>query len=409
MLVIDKASSNGAIEMREKDLSAILRHAVTTTRFYKNRNGFKSLKDFPVVNKYIIRESFSSFVSNKFKEPDLIPVVTSGSTGTPFRVLHDRNKKLRNSADVVFFAQRAGYSLGDRLIYLKVWAKQRIKNPVNFWIANIIPVDVSGLNDSIIEDILRQMEDQDSTYNILGYASALELICKYLDKNNYGSVKANVRSVIAMSETLNDYTKRSIRKYFNTTAVSRYSNLENGIIAQQEPAGSGNYLINTASYVLEILKMGSDEPEEQGELGRIVVTDLFNYGMPLIRYDTGDIGAISKDHGNDGNMYLARVEGRKQDMLYGTDGSLISSYLVPYIFEEYTDIVQYQLIQTGEKEYTVKLNTASKFTQEMRLIKELKTCFGEEAVFDVKYVSEIPLLSSGKRKFMINELLKQAK
>jgi phenylacetate-CoA ligase len=405
VLVLNHASTREALQQQENNLSALLRHAVTTTPFYKN--GYPALKDFPVVNKSIIRESFNSFISNKFKESELIPVVTSGSTGTPFKVYHDRNKKLRNSADTIFFAHLSGYNVGDRMIYLKVWVNQNMKSFFRFWIENMKPVDVFRLNDVHLKDLLRSIENDQSPCVLIGYASALELVCKYLEKNCKDYVNTSVKSVIAMSETLNDFTKKNLQKYFHAPVVSRYSNLENGIIAQQEIAGLGRYVINTASYIVEILKMDSDEQAEPGQTGRIVVTDLFNYGMPLIRYDTGDIGVLSPDSKKAGNSYLAKVEGRKQDMLYDTQGNFISSYRIQFIFEEYPGIIQYQLIQTGWKEYVVKLNTDGIFKNEAKLIKELNSSLGEDAVFMVEYVSEIPLLSSGKRKMIINTLLQK--
>ena len=151
----------------------------------------------------------------------------------------------------------------------------------------MIPVDVFQLSDARIKDLLRHLENDSSPCVLVGYASALELVCQYLERNYKDHVKAHVLSVIAMSETLNDYTKITLQKYFHAPVVSRYSNLENGIIAQQEITGSGRYVINTASYFVEILKMDSDEQAEPGKTGRIVVTDLFNFGMPFIRYDTG--------------------------------------------------------------------------------------------------------------------------
>jgi phenylacetate-CoA ligase len=405
MLVLNHASSNEASQRQGKNLSAILRHAVTTTQFYKQKNGYRSLNDFAVINKSIVRESFDSFISSGFDKSELISVVTSGSTGTPFKVYHDKNKKLRNSADTIFFAQMAGYDLGYKLVYMKIFVKDKMKNPVSYWMENTIPVDVIRLNETQIEGLLRRMENNKSTYTIIGYSSALELVCKYLEKKKYGGVNANVKSVIAMSETLNDYTKETMQKYFSALVVSRYSNLENGIIAQQETAGSGRYLINTASYVVEILKMDSDEQAEPRQTGRIVVTDLFNYGMPLIRYDTGDIGAISQDSGKKRNMYLANVEGRKLDMLYDTKGNLVSSYMVYKNMWQFTEIIQYQLIQEGRKEYTLKINADGTFTKEAKIIKEFKEYLGKDAVFTVEYVSEIPLLSSGKRKMIVNNYL----
>jgi phenylacetate-CoA ligase len=154
--------------------------------------------------------------------------------------------------------------------------------------------------------------------------------------------------------------------------------------------------------------MDSDEQAEPGQTGRIVITDLFNYGMPLIRYDTGDIGAISQDSRKAGNMYLAKIEGRKIDMLYDTKGNLVSSYLVYKNMWQYTEIIQYQLIQEGRKDYTFKINTDKRFTKEEKLIKEFKAYLGNDAIFTIEYVSEIPLLSSGKRKMIVNNYLKKS-
>ena len=87
--------------------------------------------------------------------------------------------------------------------------------------------------------------------------------------------------------------KENLEKHFNTKVVSRYSNEEMGILAQQSNIEQNNaFNINWASYYVEILKMDTNEKANLGELGRIVITDLFNFSMPLIRYDTGDLGVF---------------------------------------------------------------------------------------------------------------------
>jgi phenylacetate-CoA ligase len=267
---------------------------------------------------------------------------------------------------------------------------------------NTIPVDVIHLNDQKIEELITRMQKDGSTFGILGYASALELICKYLDRKQPEPIKANVQSIITISESLNDYTKSTMRKYFGIPVVSRYSNLENGIIAQQEINGNPRFLINTASYYLEVLKMDLDEPAAEGELGRIVVTDLFNYAMPMIRYDTGDVGAMVTDPENPGKLYFSKIEGRKLDMLYDTKGEIVSSYIAYKNMWQYTDIKQYQLIQEGAKDYTFKINAEKSFNREAQLVQEFKSFLGTDANFKIEYVDEIPLLASGKRKKVVN-------
>ncbi|MES2847881.1 MAG: CoF synthetase [Bacteroidota bacterium] len=388
--------------LKQQKLSSLVKHAVATTSFYQQYKNYSSLNHFPVISKTIIRENFESFVSAAFTKEQQIPTVTSGSTGTPFKVLHHADKKKRNSADTMYFAQKAGYRIGDKLMYMKIWSANNKKATLPGIMQNMVPVDVITFNDKEVSALIKQMESDNSNFAFLGYSSALELICQWLEKTNHGKVKAKLSSAISMSETLNDHTKNTIEKYFGVPVYSRYSNLENGILAQQVPGSANRYLINTASYVLEIFKIDEDVPADAGELGRIVVTDLYNYAMPMIRYDTGDIGILSKDKDAAGNSYLDVVEGRKLDLLYATDGTLVSSYIVYKNMWQYTEILQYQLVQYGPKDYLFKINMEGTFTQEEKLIQEFKQYLGADANFTVEYVDEIPLLASGKRKKIAN-------
>jgi len=389
----------------EAYLKKILGHAVANCYYYSKFCDNLKLSSFPVINKNIIKENFDQFIADNFRDQKLYTIITSGSTGTPFKTFHDTNKKLRNYADTLFFAGITGYELGQRLIYLKIWVEKRMRSRAEYWFQNIVPVDVVHFNDTEIEMLLRKIEHSNSTFSILGYASAIELICKFLDKKDYPSVKAKVKSVIAISESLNDYTRSGIEKYFRVQVLSRYSNLENGIMAQQELNSSDRFLVNTASYHIEILKMDSDEPVKDGELGRIIVTDLFNYALPMIRYDTGDIGAMWSDPIYSFRKYLTKIEGRKLDLLYDTSGNLVSSYLVYKNMWQYTEIDQYQLIQESEKRYTFRINSKEPFTHEKKLTDEFKAFLGIDADFRIEYVSEIPLLASGKRKKIVSRLI----
>jgi phenylacetate-CoA ligase len=398
-LLLDSKNENAA-KNKEQKLLTLLNHTILTTSFYKQYNN--SLNDFPVISKTMIRENFAAFTSSAFTKEQQLPTVTSGSTGTPFKVLHHADKKKRNSADTMYFAQRAGYQIGDRLMYMKIWSANNKKASLPGVMQNMIPVDVITFNDTETAALIQRMESDSSSFAFLGYSSALENICRYLDKCNHAKVKTTLSSAISMSETLNDYTKQTIEKYFGVPVYSRYSNLENGILAQQVPGSEHRYLINTASYVLEIFKMNEDVPAAAGELGRIIITDLYNYAMPMIRYDTGDTGVLSTYKDNAGNSYLEVVEGRRLDLIYATDGTLVSSYIVYKNMWQYTEILQYQLVQYGAKDYLFKINMEGAFTKEEKLVMEFKQYLGHDANFKVEYVDEIPLLASGKRKKIAN-------
>jgi len=381
-----------------ESLSKLLYHAKSSTNYYSSFDA-TSLNSFPVNSKVIIKSNFESFLSVKFRDKRLIRMTTSGSTGTPFTVFQDRQKKIRNYSDTLFFSELGGFNLGNRLLYFKIWAKQKMQSPFRYWLQNIVPVDVLYLNETEIETLLQGLKKKSSQmHSVLGYVSALEQIIRYCEKNKITDLGVKFSGVITMSEGLSPETRQKLRELFKCQVVSRYSNLENGIIAQQE-ISSDNFLVNTASYILEIFHPERDEAVEDGFIGRIVVTDLYNYAMPMIRYDTGDFGVREIKNGK---VYLKTIEGRKLDLLFDTQGNLVSSYIMYKNMWQYTELDQYQLVQTGERSYEFKINCPKGFTREMQLVEEFKTYLGADADFKVIYVNEIPLLDSGKRRKTVN-------
>jgi len=391
-----------SLQIRKCYLDGLLAHARKTTPFYREVQG-EGITDFPVINKLLIRENFERFRSEDPQFERATTVVTSGSTGTPFALDIDRRKKDRNSADTIFFGKLAGFELGTKLYYFKIWNQVNRKNPVVAFVQNIVPYDVRKLGERDISRALKTLQNDRSDKALLAYASVYDAFCSYLEANGSEKIECNLKSVIAMSEPFSPVTKERIREHVGLDPVSRYSNVENGILAQQLPDSGGDFLINEASYFVEVLELDSDKPAREGTPGRIVITDLFNYHMPMIRYDTGDIGVLGSRHlkGADRPVFTS-IEGRRMDLLYDSTGSLVSSYVITNNMWKYLEIKQYQFIQTGEKEYLFKLNVDVPFEREKELVDEFSGYFGEGCSISVEYVKEIPLLDSGKRKKVVN-------
>ncbi|MCA0959863.1 CoF synthetase [Muricauda ruestringensis] len=387
-------------ERTKEPLTILLEHAVNETEYYKPYQGYGDLSDFPVMDKRIITSNFEKLLSKSKQRQKLYKTFTSGSTGTPFMVVQNKEKKIRNTADTIFFASKAGFTIGDKLLYVRLWSNKLSKSKVSSNMQNIVPINIDKLNDRYIQELLDSLKQDKSSKGWLGYPSALEKICDYLDKNKSKPLDCNVKSIIGMSENLSDHVRSRMWYYFNSPMVSRYSNLENGIIAQQS-IDSDHFTINWASYVLEILDFEKNEPVKDGELGRIVITDLYNHALPMIRYDTGDIGSITSK--TDGSIpVLKTVEGRKADILLNTSGNMISAYQFMGITVDFPDIDQIQYVQTGKTSYLIKLNTEKPFTGEEKLVLRCKEIMGAQATIDIEYVDEIPLLSSKKRKITKN-------
>jgi phenylacetate-CoA ligase len=147
-------ASKNKIDARRREL---LQYALNNVPYYKNKispSRVVVLESFPVINKNIIRDNVTDFTALGYDIKTLSKAVTSGSTGTPFFVYHDANKKARNTADTIYFGDRAGFTIGTNLYYLKIWTAVNKKNKFSALAENVAPIDVTQLSDENIEKLV---------------------------------------------------------------------------------------------------------------------------------------------------------------------------------------------------------------------------------------------------------------
>lgn len=389
---------------RNDHIVNLLEHARKTTPFYAENAKGTELSDFPVINKGTVRNNFDQFRSSLFVDAENTPVVTSGSTGTPFKLFHNKNKRCRNNADIIYFAKRGGFEIGSRLLYMKVWNDINKKSPLKLWMENIRPYSIFNYSDSDVQKLIEDLENDRSKKGMVCFASTCDVIVNYLDSVKAQPSNYNITSIITNSDALSNHTKDRMEHYFKIPVVSRYSNMECGMLAQQSCLGGYEFHVNWASFHVELLHPDKDIPAAPGEMGRVVITDLFNYCMPLIRYDTGDLAYMSENSKENGAPVLKSIEGRKVDLIKDTKDKVITSHIVTVNMWKYAELKQYQFAQRGAKEYVFRLNPWDTFPREEELIKEFKGYLGQDANIEIEYVEGIPLLSSGKRKLVVNEI-----
>ena len=392
--------SNGNLDF-EKDINDLLQHASNTTDFYKEYRG-KKLEDFPIINKMVIKENFNEIQSKQYKGKKLHKMSTSGSTGTPLTVVQDKNKRARVIAAVIFFGKLCGYTFGQRQMFLRVWVKSVKKSPIKKFIQNMITEDISNLNDSKLEEISTILEKDNKIRNILSYASTLEKLANYLEKKEKRSY--GLTSIISGSELLQENVREKLKETFKCNVVSRYANEENGILGQDCIENNHEIHLNLADYYFEFLKLEDDTPAEEGELARIVITDLWNYALPMIRYDTGDLAIVGKAECSlKSNLVIKEIFGRKVDLIYNTYEEPVSPHLITNNMWEVKGIKQFKFIQQDRFKYKILLNLEKdSVCNETDLINKFKKLMGENSEIEIEYTEEIPVLNSGKRKYIEN-------
>lgn len=395
---------------RQEYLKSIVKYAKENVPYYMRLSGLETLSDFPIVNKQKYLSDYDSFCVAKDRIPyqkgELHVQKTSGSTGTPFAVPQDTRCRMRRIAIIKGENEKIGFHSFDAMMHLRAvshyWNDSRdflyIKD-LNIWY-----VDNANLRASKISEIIKLINEKDINF-VRGYMTSLDMITRYMEERQ---LKFNHKvTFISVGELLQEWLRKRVVDYLKCDIISQYGNEENGIFGQSYINGSGRHInMNGAGCIVEVLKMNSDEPAEIGELGRVVVTDFTNYAFPMIRYDIGDLAAPCEYYPDGTIKSIDKLSGRVTDMIYNTQGEIIDIYnSIPTEIYNNPLVKQYQFIQTDEKEYLMNISTENDNvkTEEQKFIDKLKDVLGDDASVKINWVNELPVLSSGKRKIVINE------
>lgn len=381
------------------DLTDLLEYARKNSEYYANIEK-PDIKLFPVVDKQILKDNRDRIFVKEYADKETVTKKTSGSTGTPFAVEHCMDKWYRHVADLKYFGELAGYRDLDSLCYFRAMptASEEAQKRDNIW-----QLDICDLSEENLTKYYHFMIEK-KCVALLAYASSLETAVNFWSEK-FPENKLYVKTVICISETLTDTVREKLETYFGegVQVRARYSNTENGILGQ-EIGVPGRYTLNWASYYFEVLKLESDEPADEGELGRIVVTDLYNRAFPMIRYDTGDVAKISYRDGEYPCFY--DLMGRRMDLIHTAAGGVVSPFLISQTFKCAKGVAQWQFIQKTLKDYVVKIVVEEGHEKPTcdECIRSFKKILGEDVNIVIEYVDEVPVLNSLKRKLIISEL-----
>lgn len=381
----------------QRYLNDILTYAVTFSEFYKKYSGFKNLSDFPIMNKEKLKVYWDDIrVKQYVDKSDNCEKFTSGSTGTPFRMIMDRYKHCRWIAGNKVFRENVGVRSHEKTLYFSGNEADRNISIERMERDNVYYINRRYYDDITMENLLSHLR-KNGFVTLTAMASVLDALARYILSNSVPSYEGRFLGVFSVSETLKEHTRKTISEYFNCPVYVLYANEENGVLAVEDGTGLG-CRANIADFFFEVLSMESDTPAKDGEVGRLVITDYFNKAFPIIRYENGDL--VAKKVMENGSVYFTEVAGRKVDALYTTDGRMVHYFEAVSFLEPYLDIKQFQLIQEDFRHFIWVLNTENHSYEDL-ITQHSKTVFGPDSEYAFHYVSEIPKLGSGKSRMTV--------
>lgn len=351
----------------------------------------------PISTKGDINKNFNELISVKYDKENLIKVTTSGSYGTPMAFYRNKNKQLRQTAEVLYFGEKLDYFIGRNHAFIRGVSKSKLK----LLLQNEVHIDPTHLDSKSLQEIIEKIK---KTKFIIGFPSVIMSIIKYCKEAGVLSSEFNLIGIIATSEPLSESQRKAMAEFFACPVVARYATEELGIIANQ-CLDTEEYHINEASFIVEVLDKDSNNTLELGEEGRIIVTDLYSNAMPLVRYDTGDFGILEQGCtcGYKGKI-LKKITGRKIQNLIDVNGNEVSPFSINVKMKDYINIYQFQFIQENYNEYNMLLVVNESFDENENLLNDLRKILGKSANIKIEKVDDIAPLPSGKRPYIINKL-----
>ncbi|MGH7209914.1 MAG: phenylacetate--CoA ligase family protein [Acetobacteraceae bacterium] len=213
-----------------------------------------------------------------------------------------------------------------------------------------------------------------------------------------------VRAFWTSNEMLDAELRQLTREVLGKPIIDNYTSGECGYMALQCPACE-QYHVQSEVVFLEVLDE-NDRPCAPGQIGRVVVTPLHNFAMPLLRYAVGDEAEPGSPCAcGRGLPVLRRIVGRTIDYLLCPSGEK-RRVNFRYSLAAITAIREYQVAQIGLDRIEVRLVTARPLTgaEEARVLEMMAGEFGDEFRIKLAYPASIVRTQAGKLRTFVSEL-----
>ncbi len=399
-------------ELQWRRLRSLLQHAYDQCPFYAERfrragitpGDFRCLEDLralPPLEKHDIQEHGEAMVARDWPADDLIRNQTGGSTGTPVVFYLSRDRKCSRAAATLRHNRWAGWRVGDRAAVIwgapldrpAVGLRSRLRGwllrePLWLDTANLTAETMLGFHQALHHWRPRVL---------LAYARAAVLFARFLKARGLRAYRPH--SVVTSAEVLEDAERALLEEVFGCAVFNRYGCREVSVVASECPAHRGLHVMAEGLYLEIETPTG---PAAPGEMGSILVTDLLNRAMPLVRYRIGDLGSWAAGACPCGRSLprLERVAGRVTDFLVGCDGRLVSGvFLATYVVAQRPSLGQVQIHQDRAGAVVWRIKPGRDFCpiKDLEYLRRATRRFlGDGAAVDGEVVADLPVGPSGK-------------
>jgi phenylacetate-CoA ligase len=409
-------------DIQERKLRELIHQAYYHVAYYRDLfdqlglrpadiRSIEDLQKLPLLDKNKVRAHlYFDLLSDNHDKRKMLKITTSGSTGEPFVCYAEKHQLEMRWAATLRAMEWTGYRFGDR--QARLWHQtigmtlgQVIRERIDAIFNRRIFIPAYEMSDN---NLPRSMERLRKFRPVLidGYAESFNFLAHYIKQHALVGVKP--KGIISSAQALPYQSRKAIEAAFRCGVFDKYGSREFSGIAY-ESEGHDGHLVVAENYIVEILKEG--RPAAPGELGEVVITDLNNRCMPLIRYRIGDL-AVATDNSlpsscGRGLPRIGRIEGRTQAIIIGANGSYLPGTFFMHYFKDFDYVIrQFQIVQERLGHMTLKIVKADRFNEQLfgQILDGLRRYVGTEMEITVEFVDSIPLVRTGKHHATVSRL-----
>lgn len=393
----------------EKDnahrLLKIVSFAINQVPYYKKKyeSPPKTLVDFEeqigFLDKEILRHQRDDLLSPLFNKNKYDEVTTSGSTGEPsvFYLPKDRfykewayfheiwsSKGYNGQLRAVLRNHRLSASEDYRLhIFRKELVFDAYRNHPEYY--HVIWKTIRKFN-------IRYFQSYPHlAYNFFSYAARNQWDLSF------------IKGVFLSSEQFLPFQRKLLVEELGLPVLSVYG-LSEKLALAVDWDGIGEYEIIESYGYVELIDENDKVIKTPGKEGEIVATTLDNYGMPLIRFRTGDISQYKEYSSH--RRILNGISGRKGQYIFNPDGTGVSITSLNMHGKLLDKIEGIQYYQPTKGEVEIRIVPKFNFTEKDKesILQYFSERFHPAMKIRIKPVSKLQVLPNGKLLPLISEI-----
>jgi phenylacetate-coenzyme A ligase PaaK-like adenylate-forming protein len=351
------------------------------------------LRRVPILTKSALRENiYFDLVSDSSIKRKIAKLTTSGNSGEPLAVFVDRLQRDTRWANAMRHREWAGWRVGEptlRVGHRPVTAAGPV--PLRERLQGALARPDAVTSDALDPGFVRQLAERMRRQRTALLEADAEVLRALATLREDPAAEPWARAVVSTGQTLGDELRALVQRRLGARVFGRYGAREFGPVAQECEAGCWH--VNAETFIVEIECDG--RPAADGELGEVLVTDLTNYCVPLLRYRLGDVAMMSRRRCECGRglPLLEGICGRPESTVVVGGARRVPSSVFADLLGYYEFAIQrWQVVQPARDRVLVRLVRRSRFSRatEKGIRRALNEALGGAAILELVVADDLP-------------------